>query len=56
MLQLNGLMDSRLSQGKLQYLIKWKDYPNCVDWTWELESKILPENQEEFHEKHPSAP
>ena len=49
-------MDSRLSQGKLQYLVKWKDYPNCVDWTWGPESKILPENRGEFHERHPSAP
>jgi len=23
---------------KLQYLVKWKGYPNCVDWTWEPES------------------
>ena len=36
--------------------MKWKDYPNRVDWTWEPESKILLENKEEFHEKHPSAP
>ena len=49
-------MDSRLSQGKLQYFVKWKDYPNCVDWTWEPKSKILPKKQEEFHEQHPSAP
>ena len=54
--EIDELMDSRLSQGKLQYLVKWKDYPNRVDWTWEPESKILLENKEEFHEKHPSAP
>ena len=54
--EIDELMDSRLSRGKLQYLVKWKDYPNRVDWTWEPESKILPENREEFHEQHPSAP
>ena len=36
--------------------MKWKDYPNHIDWTWEPELKVLPENHEEFHEKHPSAP
>jgi len=54
--EINKLMDSKFSQGKLHYLIKWKDYPNCADWTWEPEGKILPENKDEFHEKHPSAP
>jgi hypothetical protein len=50
------LMDSKFSRGKLQYLVKWKDYVNCVDWTWEHEDKILPNNQNKLHEKHPSAP
>ena len=54
--EIDELVDSRVSQGKLQYLTKWKDYPNHIDWTWEPESKILPKNCEEFHEKHPSAP
>jgi hypothetical protein len=54
--EIDKLMDSKFSQGKLQYLIKWKDYPNHVDWTWEPEDKILPNNRTEFHEKHPSAP
>jgi hypothetical protein len=54
--KIDELMDSKFSRGKLQYLVKWKDYPNCVDWMWEPEDKILPDNRTEFHEKHPSAP
>jgi hypothetical protein len=54
--KIDELMDSKFSQGKLQYLIKWKDYPNRIDWTWEPKNKILPDNRNEFHEKHPSAP
>ena len=54
--EIEKLMDSRLSQGKLQYLVKWKDYPNHINWTWEPESRILPKNHKEFHKKHPSAP
>jgi transposase InsO family protein len=54
--KIDKLMDSKFSRGKLQYLVKWKDYPNRVDWTWEPEDKILPDNQTKFHEKHPSAP
>jgi len=50
------IMDSKLSRGKLKYLVKWEGYPNRADWTWEPESSILPDNHAEFHEKHPSAP
>jgi hypothetical protein len=50
------IMDSKLSQGKLKYLVKWEGYPNRTDWTWEPEDSILPDNRAEFHGKHPSAP
>ena len=30
--KIDELMDFRSSQGKLQYLVKWKDYPNHIDW------------------------
>ena len=51
------IKDSRLQRGKLQYLVKWKGYPQ-EESTWEPEecvknSKKLVEN---FHSKHPSAP
>ena len=49
-------MDSKLSRGKLKYLVKWEGYPNPTEWTWEPEESILADNREEFHEKHPSAP
>ena len=54
--EVKELTDSWLYQGKLQYLVKWKGYPNCTDWTWEPEDKILQDDLDEFHEKHPQAP
>jgi Chromo (CHRromatin Organisation MOdifier) domain len=50
------IMDSKLSRGKLKYLVKWEGYPNPTEWTWEPEESILVDNREEFHEKHPSTP
>jgi len=50
------VMDSKLSRGRLKYLVKWEGYPSRADWTWEPESSILPDNRAEFHEKHPGAP
>jgi Chromo (CHRromatin Organisation MOdifier) domain len=50
------IMDSKLSRGKLKYLVKWEGYPNPTEWTWEPEESILADNRAEFHEKHPSAP
>ena len=43
---------------KLQYLVKWKGYPNCVDWTWELELNLehSPEAIKDFHLSRPQAP
>jgi Chromo (CHRromatin Organisation MOdifier) domain len=49
-------MDSKLSRGKLNYLIKWEGYLNRTEWTWEPKESILADNRVEFHEKHPSAP
>jgi Chromo (CHRromatin Organisation MOdifier) domain len=49
-------MDSKLSRGKLKYLVKWEGYPNPMEWTWEPEESILTDNRAEFREKHPSAP
>jgi len=34
------ILDSQMYRRKLQYLVKWKGYPNCVDWTWEPESNL----------------
>jgi hypothetical protein len=54
--EVEELMDSKLVRGGIKYLVKWKGYPNQVDWTWEPEDKILQDNRNEFHEKHPNAP
>jgi hypothetical protein len=50
------LKDSRLYRGKLQYLVKWKGYPQ-EESTWEPEENLRNSQQliKEFHERHPSA-
>jgi hypothetical protein len=51
------IKDSRLRRGKLQYLIKWKGYPQ-EESTWEPVDNL--QNAEDlvkdFHKRHPSAP
>ena len=56
--EVDEILDSRMRNSKLQYLVRWKDYPACVDWTSELESNIThaPEAIKDFHTKNPSAP
>ena len=51
------VLDSRLYHGKLQYLVKWKGYPNEEN-TWEPEVNLehSPDLIEEFHHDNPSAP
>ncbi len=51
------ILDSRLSRGKLQYLVKWRGYPNEEN-TWEPEDNLKhsPNLLDEFHHKNPSAP
>ena len=56
--EVDEILDSRMRNSKLQYLVRWKDYPARVDWTWEPESNIThaPEAIKDFHTKNPSAP
>jgi hypothetical protein len=54
--EIEELMDSKFVRNKLKYLVKWRGYPNQANWTWEPEDKILRDNEDEFHENHPSAP
>ena len=56
--EVDEILDSRMRNSKLQYLVCWKDYPARTDWTWELESNIthVPEVIKDFHTKNPSAP
>ena len=52
------VLDSRMHQRKLQYLVKWKGYSNHVDWTWEPEENLKnsPKLIKVFHTLHPNTP
>jgi len=56
--EVEGIMDSRLSQGRLQYLVKWKGYPKRHEWTWEPLRNLTHVDQavDDFHKSHPAAP
>lgn len=51
------IKDSRLYKGKLQYLVKWKNYPQ-EECTWEPPEHLKNASKavKDFHTKHPSAP
>jgi len=51
------IKDSRIRSGKLQYLVKWKDYPQ-EESTWEPEAHLRRSKKtiQDFHSRHPSAP
>jgi len=51
-------MDLRLSRGRLQYLVKWKGYPERHRWTWEPLRNLTHADQavDDFHKSHPAAP
>ena len=51
------MLDSRIYRGSLQYLIKWKGYPDSEN-EWIVRTS-LPHAQEaiaDFHRRHPNAP
>jgi len=50
-------MDSQLSRNRLQYLVKWKGYPERHEWTWEPLRNLTHANQavDDFHKPHPAA-
>ena len=56
--EVDEILGSQMKNSKLQYLVRWKDYPSHTDWTWEPESNIMhaPEAIKDFHTKNPSAP
>ena len=56
--EVDKILDSQMKNSKFQYLVRWKDYPARVDWTWEPESNIMhaPEAIKDFHTRNPSAP
>jgi hypothetical protein len=51
-----GILDSRLFRGKLQYLVKWEGYPK-EEASWEPEENVknAPIPIAEFHQKNPTA-
>jgi hypothetical protein len=55
--EVEEILDSRLSRGKLQYLVKWKGYLPEEN-TWEPEANVegSPDAIKDFHKKYPSAP
>ena len=56
--EVEEILNSWMYRRKLQYLVKWKGYPNRVDWTWEPESNLehSPEAIKDFQLSHPQAP
>jgi transposase InsO family protein len=51
------ILDSRLSRGKLQYLIKWEGYPKEENmWVPEQDASHAQYLIDEFYQTHPSAP
>ena len=55
--EVEQIIDSRLQRGKLQYLVKWKNYP-IEESTWEPEDNLKKAKATiaKFHKENPSAP
>ena len=55
--EVEKIIDSRLKRGKLQYLIKWKNYP-IEESTWEPEDHLerAKSTITKFHLENPAAP
>jgi hypothetical protein len=55
--EVEGIKDSRLQRGKLEYLVKWKDYPQ-EESTWEPADNVKYAKRlvDNFHAIHPAAP
>ncbi|KIM88468.1 hypothetical protein PILCRDRAFT_3448 [Piloderma croceum F 1598] len=51
-------MDSQLSHNCIQYLVKWKGYPERHKWTWEPLRNLTHADQavDDFHKSHPASP
>ena len=54
--EVDDILDSRRIQNRLEYLIKWKGYPDS-DNSWEPSSHIAARGLvKEFHRRHPTKP
>jgi len=56
--EVQEILDSKLSRGRLKYLVQWKGYPEPHERTWEPTSNLknAPDAIRDFHRTHPSAP
>ena len=55
--EVDQILNSRLRQRKLQYLVLWKDYP-ISDAIWEATTHLqnAPEAIQAFHQQSPQKP
>ena len=55
--EVEEILDSRIRNGKLEYLIHWRGY-NISERTWEPSSNVTnaPEKVLEFHQQYPHKP
>ncbi|OCT94453.1 hypothetical protein XELAEV_18012125mg [Xenopus laevis] len=54
--EVEKILDSRVQSRKLQYLVKWKGFPNEEN-SWEPEENIhAPRLTKAFHKDHPGRP
>ena len=56
-MEVETILDSRMRNRQLQYLVKWKDLP-IDENSWEPAKHLVnaPKRIQEFHNKHPEAP
>ena len=56
-MEVETILDSRMRNRQLQYLVKWKDLP-VDENSWEPDRHLTnaPERVWEFHDRHPEAP
>ena len=56
--EVEKIIDSRIKRNKLQYKIKWKNYPDPAEDTWEDESNVTNAANlvQQFHRKYPHKP
>jgi molybdopterin-guanine dinucleotide biosynthesis protein len=56
--EVEKIIDSRIKRNKLQYKIKWKNYPDPAEDTWEDESNVTNATNlvQQFYRKYPHKP
>ena len=56
--EVEEILDSRIKRNNLQYKIRWKNYPDPSEDTWEDQSNVenAPIPVRQFHDKYPDKP